>query len=133
MTASGTLILADASSAQTPSRVYRELAQSVTSLCPGWYAWWDDTGGVWRARRTGNFHEEPGNDRMYVLDAFTLPELVAAIDQQAALDIALMHPEWTISRCEPSGAWHAEGPVVLEAWTAAALHHGILAALRRAA
>lgn len=132
MTASGTLSLANASSARTLSGLYRELAQSVTSLCPGWYAWWDDAAGVWRARRTGNFREEPGNDRVYVLDAFTLPELVAAIDQQAALDIALMHPEWIISRCEPSGVWRAEGPVVLEAWTAAALLDGILAALRRA-
>ena len=133
MTGSGTLTLAGTSSAQMASCVHRELAQSVTSLCPGWLAWWDHAVGVWRARRTGNFHEEPGGDRVYVLDAFTLPQLVAATDQQTALDIAVTHPDWKVSRCEPSGLWHAEGPVVLEAWTAAALLHGIRAALRRAA
>jgi hypothetical protein len=109
-----------------------EAGQSVTSLCPGWFAWWDQVGGVWRARRTGNFREDPGGDRVYVLNAFTLPELVAVIDQQAALDIAVIHPDWRVSRCEPSGVWHAEGPVVLEAWTAAALLCGIRAALWRA-
>jgi sirohydrochlorin ferrochelatase len=133
MTDSGTLTFAGMSSAQTAFCVHRELARSVTSLSPGWLAWWDDRAGLWRARRTGNFCEEPGGDRVYVLDAFTLPGLLAAIDQQASLDIADAHPEWRISRCEPSGVWHAEGAVVLEAWTAAALLHGISAALRSAA
>jgi hypothetical protein len=133
MTDSGTLTLSDASSAQTASCVFWELAQSVTSLCPGWFAWWDHKARVWRARRTGNFYEVTGDDRMYVLDAFTLPGLVADIDQQAALDITVIHPDWKISRCESSGVWHAEGTVVLEAWTAAALLHGIRAAQRRSA
>jgi hypothetical protein len=133
MTDSGTLTFDDASSVQTASCVFRELAQSVTSLCPGWFAWWDQAAGVWRARRTGNFYEVTGDDRRYVLDAFTHPELVAVIDQQAAIDIAVIHPDWKFSRCEPSGVWHAEGPAVLEAWTAAALLHGIRAAQRRAA
>jgi hypothetical protein len=131
MTNSGTLTLTDTAGARTPSCVHRELAQSVTDLCPGWFAWWDHAAGGWRARRTGNFHEETGDGRVYALHALTLPELVAVVDQQAALDIVVQHPDWKVTRCEPSGVWHAERLVVLETWTAAALLDGIRSALRR--
>jgi hypothetical protein len=102
----------------------------VASMCPGWLTWWDSEAQVWRARRTGGFLETAGSDRVYGLHAYTVPELIAVIDQQAALDIAIMHADWQISRRDLSGIWHAEGPAVLEAWTAAALLEAIRAAVR---
>jgi len=85
---------------------------------------------VWRTRRTGGFLETAGDGRVYGLHAYTIPELIAVVDQQAVLDIAITHADWNISRRDPSGIWHAEGPAVLEAWTAAALLDDICAAVR---
>lgn len=107
------------------------IAADIAGLCPGWRAWHE--GGWWHAIRAGGFLEMPGVPQVSYVRSRDVPGLIAAIDEQAGLDLAADFPGWKTSRGAVFGRWTAVrgvalGPVItVTEVTAAALHAALRA------
>jgi len=109
------------------------MAEQVASMCPGWRVWQGgDDDGTWHGRRDGGLVERPDDCRACHVEAGDIAGLVAAIDAQAALDLAADFPGWAVTRDE-AGRWAASrGGDTVTALTGALLHAEIGASRRRA-
>jgi hypothetical protein len=104
------------------------MARQITSMCPGWRTW--DDGRLWHGCRAGGFLERPDDRRECHVEAADIPGLIAAIDAQAALDLAADFPGWAVTRTR-HGRWIAahDGDTAMSP-TAAGLHSALCAMQR---
>lgn len=99
-------------------------AKKINDDCPGWHAWHSRESNQWIAHRCGDWdpgeanfgidaedEEDPGRRRLYAVNATTPELLVAEINWQAELDLAVDFPEWGVVS-DDGGQWWArwEGP-----------------------
>jgi hypothetical protein len=105
------------------------MARQITSLCPGWRTW--DDGRRWHGYRAGGFIERPDDRRECHVEAPDIPGLIAAIDAEAALDLAADFPCWEVTRTR-LGRWIATHSGNTATSTTAAGLHSALCAMQRA-
>jgi hypothetical protein len=109
----------------------QSVAVQIASMCPGWRVWEKDR--RWHGLRAGGFLDRPGDPREFHVEAREIPGLIAAIDAQAALDLAADFPDWAVAR-DDAGRWAAaRGRERLTALTGALLHAAISGRRRRPA
>lgn len=99
-----------------PLRVSEEIARQTTRdieiLFPGWRVWFEAKAGHWHARRAGTFSQGPGDERVAAVSASDVLGLVAKMERQVRLDLAVEFPEWEITQSETDSwqAVHEGGP-----------------------
>jgi hypothetical protein len=99
-----------------PLRVSEEIARQTAGdigiLFPGWRVWFEAKPGRWHARREGHFPQRPGDERVPVVSAGDVAGLVALLERQVRLDLAVEFPDWEITHAGTDGwqAVHRDGP-----------------------
>lgn len=102
----------------------RRAAREISGECPGWHVWFSVQANQWIAHRCGNWDPgeanfgidnedegDPGRRRLCTVTATSPGLLVAEINWQAELDLAVDFPEWGVVPGH-DGLWWAswEGP-----------------------
>ena len=92
--------------------IARQTARDIEILFPGWRVWFEAKAGHWHVRRAGTFSQGPGDERVAAVSASDVLGLVAKMERQVRLDLAIEFPEWEITQSETDGwqAVHEGGP-----------------------
>lgn len=93
-----------------PLRITEEIARQTASdigiLFPGWRVWFETKPGQWYARREGTILLGPGDERVLAVSAGDVACLVALLERQVRLDLAVEFPDWEITQ-PGTGGWQA--------------------------
>jgi hypothetical protein len=92
-------------------QVNENKAREIGARFPGRHVWYSDWSDTWDAYREG---EEPYfgpgavAGRAFMVSAYNASDLVALLENQARLDIAVEFPGWRVQ--QSPGGWCAIGP-----------------------
>lgn len=81
-------------------------ALQITAACPGWRVWRSLRDRQWHARRAIGSCQSLEGGQAYMVSAPDPERLLAALEQQARLDIAAEYPGWDVAQTG-SGRWWA--------------------------
>ena len=96
---------------RVPVQANETKAREIGALFPGWHVWYSDWSDTWDAYREG---EEPYfgpgavAGRAFMVSAYNARDLVALLENQARIDIAVEFPDWRVQGSP--GGWCAIGP-----------------------
>lgn len=111
----------------------RAAALQVTARCPGWRAWRSRRDGQWHARRAIGSCQNLEGGRAYVVSAPDAAQLLAALEEQALLDIAAEYPDWDAAQTDSGrwwAVWNGESATSRTSLISAATAMALLSALR---
>jgi hypothetical protein len=118
--------------------ITRQTVRDIEALFPGWHVWTEAGPARWHARREADLSPGPGDERRGEASAADVVVLVAFLERQVRLDLAVEFPDWTVKRAGTGWqAVHDGCPADRDRGTVCLLRHqtlpGLFAALRELA
>jgi hypothetical protein len=99
---------------RVPAQANETRAREIGALFPGWHVWYSDWSDTWDAYREGEqpyFWPGAVAGRAFMVSAYNASDLVALLENQARIAIAVEFPDWRVR--QGLGGWCAifhQGP-----------------------